>query len=260
MKGKLVMQTASEVVPRDICPLFEIGSPGVLLERVPNSRVALMSSDLQLITELVRIIDAQMLAVLESRTAEEFITARSRGWQRYARAVRALSDTVANIVSRELLAPIGELAMADFRADLEKQRGLVFDDALVDQVIFTIWVMSRIGHTTRKIIEAGEPHDKNQDALLNANFHAYLVWTQFHMDSVAITMKFRKSLSKEIQVLIVEGLRAAVNVYATAKQALRLRRAPFQAYLGVALPWDEEDEALLTSSMRDIDAISHSEG
>jgi len=48
-------------------------------------------------------------------------------------------------------------------------------------------------------------------------------------------------------------------VYAIMKDALRLRRPELQASLETPMPWDEEDDELLASSMRDVNAFSDSD-
>ena len=79
------------------------------------------------------------------------------------------------------------------------------------------------------------------------------------MDVIAAAMEFRKSVPEDVQRTIRDGLRASVNVYAIMKDALRLRRPELQASLETPMPWDEEDDELLASSMRDVNAFSDSD-
>jgi len=250
------METLRMGVPSAICQPFEIVPVGIIFEGSDVADTKLLSSDEKLLQALNKIMDSQLLTVLESRTATEFIQSRERVLPKYFRSLRALSDTISNLFSQDQIAIITELGSEVFKEDLEKQRGVRFGDVLVDQVIFTLWVMRKTASLGRKIHEAGEPSDKDADLRLYASFQAYLLWTTFHMYCVMAATKFRKSVPADVQDVMCEGLRSAVNVYAIMKQALRLRRPELQKSFDASLPWDEEDEELLASSMRDIDAIS----
>lgn len=245
-------------IPRDACQPFEICSAGTLFEHSDVADTNLVSSEERLLRDLIRIVDSQMIEVLESRSSTEFVSTLNKVWTKYVRSARALSDTVSNLLSEDQIAIISDLADGAFREDLEKQRGSRFSDGLVDQAIFTIWAMGKIRSIGKKIHGAGEACDRDEDLKLNRDFQFYVLCARFHMDCVAAAMKFRKSLPVDVQETIQDGLRAAVNAYAIAREALELRRSQAQESLGVKLPWDKEDEELLASSMRDMNAISES--
>jgi len=258
-KGNLKnMATAVLGIPKEVCPPFEIGPAGALFGGSSVVNAKLISSDKMLILELASMLDTQLLAVLESRTKSEFAETRRKIWPKYIRSARALSDTVNNLMSESQIAIIAEVAINTLKEDLEKQHGIRFDEKLIDQTMFTLWVMIKIRSMGRKIHDAGEPSDMDADLKLNRDYQLHLLWTQFHIDCVVAAMKFRKSVPGDVQEVICEGLRTAVNVYAIMKDALRLRRPELQASLEAALPWDEEDEELLASSMRDMNALSDS--
>lgn len=251
------MATTAMGVPSEACPPFEISS-GTLFEHSEVTDTSLVSSDERLLRELTRIIDSQMVEVLESRSSTEFISSRNRVWAKYVRSVRALSDTISNLLTEDQIAVLNEIAIGAFREDLEKQRESRFSGKLVDQMVFTLWSIGKIRSIAKKIREAGEPRDRNLDLKLNSDFQVYLVFARFHADCIVAAMKFRKSIPADVQETIQDGLRAAVNVYAIAREALNLRRPQGQTNLGIELPWDNEDEELLASSMRDMNAISDS--
>jgi hypothetical protein len=101
---------------------------------------------------------------------------------------------------------------------------------------------------------AGEPRDKDADLKLNSEYQVCSLWAQFHLDAMVAAMKFKKTVPCDVQEVICDGLRTAVNAYAILKEALSLRTAQVEGSPAAALPWDEEDERLLASSMRDINA------
>ncbi len=252
------MGTTLMGIPRDACQPFELCSAGTIFEHSDVADTNLVGSDERLLRELIRIIDSQMIEVLESRSSTEFISSVNRVWMKYVRSARALSDTVSNLLSEDQIAIIANVSGGEFREDLEKQRGERFSGGLVDQAIFTIWAMGKIRSIGKKIHEAGEARDKDEDLKLNRDFQGYVLCARFHMDCLASAMKFRKSLPVDVQEVIQEGLRTAVNAYAIAWEALDLRLSQAQENLGIELPWDKEDEELLASSMRDMNAISES--
>jgi hypothetical protein len=68
-------------------------------------------------------------------------------------------------------------------------------------------------------------------------------------------MKFDRPIPEEIREAVCDGLRAAVNAFVIMKEALRLRLPHIEELPLVAnLPWDDEDEGLLASSMKDRNA------
>ena len=67
-------------------------------------------------------------------------------------------------------------------------------------------------------------------------------------------MKFKKTIPDDVQEVICDGLRTAINVHVILQEALDLRVPKKELPLFAMLPWDQEDEELLASSMKDINA------
>jgi hypothetical protein len=251
------MQTALLEMPKGACVSLELGTLGALFEPSPDAEINLVSSEERLIKELISVLEKQLLAVLDTRSTEEFAKVREEVWPKYIRALRALSDTMSNLASAEDFERRTELVDAVITADLEKQRNSRFGNSLVNQATFTLWTLGKIRSLGRKMFAAGNPRDKKADEKLHSEYQVNSLWAQFHLDSVLVAMKFRKSLPEEIQLVICEGLRAAVNAYAVMKDALALRTHPAlvdSAAPAAILPWDEEDDQLLAASMKDINA------
>jgi hypothetical protein len=252
------MQTAFLDMPKAVpVPPFEIDALGAFFEPSKIGEASLVSSDEKLISRLVSVLDSQLLTVLASRDAPEFVRYREEVWPKYLRAIRALSDTMSNLLPDVDLRH--KAVTAVLTADFEKQRGLRFGSNLVEQALFTLWTLEKMRSFAPRIVAAGPPRDEAADVKLSQEFHLYSMWAQFHMDCLVAAMKFRRSVPDEIQEKICDGLRAVVNAYAIMKEALALRLPPQveELFVGETLPWDEEDEMLLASSMRDL--LDHSD-
>jgi hypothetical protein len=253
------MQMATVQIPtRAMCPPSVVGTLGAFFEPSPLTEQKLVRSDENLIRELVSILDKQLLTVLEARSFAEFDKARDEVFPKYVRGLRALADTMMNLVSESDINGLFDRSVSDIATDLEKQRGVRFGDALTDQATFTLWTMGKLRELGKKIHEAGPVPAAavEADFALLKDYRWLSFWSQLHLDIALAAMKFRKDISGEIQDAICEGLRATVNVYSVMKEALYLREAHVEQKAVPNLPWDEEDEVLLASSMRDINAIS----
>jgi hypothetical protein len=250
------METAIfEMGKRGVCvPPSEIGTLGAFFQPTTVSEKKLVRADATLIRELVTVLDRQLIAAVDTHSATEFISVRNNVWPRYVRALRALQDTVANLVSTEFLESISVGMISALADDLEKQRDSRFGDKLTDQAVFTLWTIQKIADLAREIARAPQvPVDKRQaDLQLLNEYHVTSVWAQFHLDVLFAAMKFDRPIREQIRETICDGLRASVNAYVIMKDALSLRLAQDAETAApvLILPWDDEDEQLLASSMR----------
>jgi hypothetical protein len=165
---------------------------------------------------------------------------------------------MANLISASELEVLSSAALTRIDADVDGSREALLGDAVADQMKFSMWIITKMRAVAHRIGEAGPPRktdDFDTDLKLNEEFALYSTWAQFHYDCVLAAMKFDRKIAPEVQTLIVDGLRAWVNACALMDQALDLRVPPLE-YPKHPLPWDEEDEELLASSMRDLDAES----
>jgi hypothetical protein len=243
-------------MPKGVCAPCEIGSLGAFFETawVPTTT---LSTDKNLIRELVGVLDKQLLEALSARTAQEFEDVRQKVWPKYFRALRALQDTISNMLSEHQTEHIYAEAVVRIEADLEKQRVSRFGDTITEQAVFTLWTLGKIRSLAREICAAGEPpvEKKQADRDLLSDFCGNSWWSQFHLDILIAAMKFDRPIPEEIREAVCDGLRAAVNAFVIMKEALRLRLPHIEELPLVAnLPWDDEDEGLLASSMKDRNA------
>lgn len=252
------MGTAILDIPKGACPPpSEVGTLGAFLVPSPVSEKKLVRSDERLIRELVSVLDRQLIAAVETRSVAEFKAVRENVMPRYVRALRALYDTLINLVSGQMIDSISEGIFAELADDLEKQRDSRFGDKLTDQAVFTLWTVRRIGMLARQIMSAGKvpEHKRQADNKLGHEYYVVSLWAQFHLDMLFAATRYDRPVCEEIRETICDGLRAAVNAYVIMKDALSLRMPRVEeATHDLNLPWDEEDEELLASSMREMHA------
>jgi hypothetical protein len=206
-------------------------------------------------TLVVSVLDRQLLAALNVRSFAEFKLVRDKVLPRYVRALRALQDTSSNLLPVEVEDQLAASVITDLSGDLNKQE-LRFGKKLVEQAAFTLWTVGRIRAMTHEIAKAGHaPSDKKQaDWSLFYEYTAASLWSQFHLDILFAAMKFDRPIREELRESICDGMKCAVNAYAIMKDALLLRLPVPESQPANALPWDEEDEQLLSASMRDVNA------
>ena len=245
------MATAVLEMPKGACAPPEIGTIGAFYEPSVASEKKLIYSDQQLIRELVRVLDKQLLDLVESRSPDEFYHVRNKVWPRYIRALSALQDTAANLISADEMRKIEDSIIANLSADLEKQ-GDTLGAQLTEQSMFTLWMMPKIHAVAWEISNAGDPPDKAADSVLLKEYLAHSLWAQLHLDAIFAALKFNRPIRESIWEPMCNGLRAAVDAYAVMKDALYLRQPKVQDETPLeGLPWDEEDQELLDSSMVD---------
>lgn len=254
------MEAILDIPQQGVAP-FVIGTVGAIFEPAMAIETKLISSDERLIRELLSMLERQLLALLASRSASEFVKVREEVWPKYVRSLRALSDTMSNLVPESELEVLSAEAVTELTSDLEKQRGVRFVNLLTDQAVFTLWTLGKIRSLGRKIHAAGKPpaESRGADLVLNKEYRLCSLWAQLHLDAAFAAMKFEITVPEDVQDTICDGLRSAVNAYSIMKEALALRTPSAGVSLGVALPWDEEDDDLLASSMRDRNAFAASD-
>lgn len=243
-------------IPKGVVPAPSgIGTLGAFFQPSPTCEKRLVRADERLIQDLLAVLDRQLIAAVEARSVSEFKTVRENVMPRYVRSLRALHDTVINLVSDELLECLADGVIKELAEDLEKQRESRFGEKLTDQAVFTLWTIRKIRALVHEIAKAGMvPEDKKlTDNKLRHEYRIVSLWAQFHLDVLFTSMKFDRPICEEIKGTICDGLRAAVNAFVIMRDALSLRRSQLELNAcAITLPWDEEDEQLLASSMRDM--------
>ena len=239
-------------LPKGICAPVEIGSLGAFYETSPSSDAVLEVREERLISSLFESLNIYVLAIASARTIAEFRNERRKVWSKYVRALRALHDTFVNVMPEAITARLSMQAMANVEKDIQRRGVELFGSTLTDQALFTLFTVGEIRALAREIMNVDVPDDKRQvDIDLAREYHQDSLWAQFHLDALVAAIRFDRHIAEEIRDDICEGLRSAVNAYAIMKDAAALRQPSIEPIRAADLPWDEEDENLLSSSMRD---------
>lgn len=250
------MGSAVLEMPKGACSPIELGMLGAffeptLLEPTPEEEANLTRPQERLIKALMDVLTKQLIVVAGARSEDEFRTTRENAWPKYIRSLRALHDTVTNVVGEDQVDRMSDEGFPIFTSDLQKQASR-FGDKLTEQALFTLWTMGKIRPLAKKIDSIPVPVDKQEaDRTLFKEYVGTSLWSQFHLDILISAMKLGIPVAEEIRESVINGLRAAVNAYTIMREALALRQMHVEETATV-LPWDEEDERLLASSMRDI--------
>lgn len=251
------MGTAVLEFPSGICSPVEVGNLGAFFEPSPPSDEILGSKEERLIRGLLDVLETCLLAAISARNVREFQKERAKGWPKYLRGLRALQDTFSNFVPEAAREQISALAEASLESDIQKKGEATFGELLATQASFTLWTIGEIRQLGKEIVGKPVPEvQKKQDHELAAEYQLNSLWAQFHLDCLAAAIKFERPIAEGIRPEICDGLRAAVNAFTIMKdaEALRNQASSVKDTNPVILPWDEEDEQLLKSSMRDINA------
>ena len=244
-------------LPMDICAPVQIGNLGALFKTSSASDEVLGSKEERLIDSLVSALDTYCLAVITAPTLAEFRRERKKAWPKYVRSLRALNDTFLNLVPENVIAQLSQQALMDLESDIQHQGPSTFGQKLTEQSAFTLWTINEIRALRTNALGNDVPQSLRQrDSELASEYYGDSLWAQFHLDSLIAAIKFNRPVSEEIRAEVCEGLRAAVNAFAIIKDAetLRVKPSSIESAAPVTLPWDDEDERLLNSSMRDINA------
>ena len=223
--------------------------------RLPSTRGAKeISPSIQQIFENIAEVHDQMIAgVIEKRTVSEFRAARDAVFSNYAHIMRAISDLARVVIPPRVLERQADESFCELESDF-REHGDSLGSAVRDQVIFTIWTFRKIKSLVQQIASKDAPdgaQEQERDRELSSSFAFYALWTRFHLDCLTLSMHCHKPIYPEARDEIADGLRAAVNAYASVKQGLELRNPVMEPVL--ARPeWDDEDQELLDSSIADL--------
>ncbi len=224
--------------------------------RAPSKKSAkqLSGSSEEMVKNICAILDRIISGAIEKRTADEFVAYRNAAFPNYARAMRAISDYARLVIPQEVISQLAANSFLELEEDF-REHGDAFGSIVRDQAIFTVWTFKKIDILIRKILSNLEnipDGHKELDDDLASQFGAHVLWTRFHLDCLTTSLHTQKPIYPGVRDVIAEGLRAAVNAYACVKQGVKLRVPSAEAAI-ISTEWDEEDQGLLDSSMRDME-------
>ena len=227
--------------------LVGLGSPKISARQLTGSAQ-------QVIRGITAILDEMLLEAIEKRTRPDFIATRNRLMDGYIRTSQAMGEIVSIAIPKLVLERIASESFSELESDFRELGVSRFGASVRDQAIFTVWTFRKINDVIVRMSEAeGGPDDiQTAEFAIAAQFKSSVYWAQFHLDCLAAAVRFDKSVYPEVLSEITAGLQSAVNAYSWIRQSLDLRIPPPSEPAPVSSDWDEEDQKLLDSSMKDI--------
>jgi len=203
----------------------------------------------ELIRIIALVIDDLVGRAAEKRSAEDFAQTRAEVFPQYFAAMRALGDLVRIVVPVHAMERLMSESLSELEADFRDLGPAAFGSDLSDRGLFTIWTLRKIKDLAQEIGTLSPTADHAADVDMAMNFASFAVWTRFHIDCLVRSMRTKKPIYPELVAPIIDGLRGAVDAYAWIRQSIDLRVTIPEPELA-PIPWDDEDESLLSDSMR----------
>lgn len=231
------------------------GTLGFLGVASKTSAKQLNGAAAEALLNITEVVDQMLVLALEQRNREAFHKVRQQLFPNYVYALRAASALVCAVAPKVVLHRIAYESFSVLESDLRNEGLARFGSSVRDQAVFTVWTLRRIQTIITKILEADPlaADLKAKDAEHAANFSFHMEWTHFHLNCLIAAIHFDKPVYPEVRDEITQGLRAAVNAYGWIRQVMDLR-IPQQEPEISDVVWDEEDQELVSASMRDLDS------
>jgi hypothetical protein len=228
-------------------------NPGELLDVIglpseaEHAPKQLSGSANEMIRAVVSIMDDMVLSVLEKRTAEDFTRVRKEIFPRYFSALVALGALIRVAVPKHVLDRLIAESLSELEADFRDDGAATFGAELRDRGMFTVWTLRKINELADEVQKMSVQRTDSEEIV--KQFVAAAVWARFHVDCLVKSIHRKKPIFPEVVEPIADGLRAAVNAYALIRQLVGTGVVEPELPL---LSLDEEDEAWLADSMRDM--------
>ena len=218
-----------------------------------SSQKDISESAVEIFHAIKTILDGLLLQAIENKTAAEFRETRDKVFFKYFDAILSVSNLARVIVPQATIDRLTWESFSETEADLRNEGLTRFGATARDQAFFTVWTLRKINALLSRIAAAPPLADEHKalDRKLVIEFSFHSAWSQFHLDCLIASIRFDKAINPDILDEICDGLRSAVNAYGLIHQGVDLREhieeSALQAYI-----WDEEDNELLKSSMREM--------
>jgi hypothetical protein len=247
------MGSAAVVLPPDIAAnpreLLELVGLPSEIEHAPKRLSGVAN---ELIRSVVSIIDDMVLRTMKERTKEDFSKTRSEVFPQYFAAMAALGSLIKITVPNDDVIRLMAQSLSELEADFRDRGAAAFGSELRDRGIFTVWILRKISDLAQEVALAPVEGDATKsDNEITKKFAVHAVWARFHIDCLVKSMHSGNPIFPDVVDSIIDGLRAAVNAYAWVRQGVDLRLGEPEPELP-PVKWNEEDEALLSDSMRDL--------
>jgi hypothetical protein len=241
--------------------LQDVGSTGLddllALVGLPSRRRSdgeLSNEAAEILKGVSSFIDGLLLRAIAAQTKSEFDTAKIEAFMPYARTLTALAKLIRVVVQTQVIERVVDESFCEIEADFRDEGLARFGEDARDQAMLTVWSLRRTSRLLSKLPPLGPIPEalKEQDKKLANDFGFHAAWAQFHLDCLLAAIRHDKPIQLDVMPAIMDGLRAAVNAYGYAVEGLDLR-VPRNEPDAQRYEWDDEDEALLASSMHEME-------
>jgi|SRR5471030_403694 hypothetical protein len=213
----------------------------------------LSASTDELIRNIGGILEQMLVSAIERRTSADFVAFRDATFPSYAQVMLALGRLVNVIVPKEVLARIVSESFCEMEADFRDNGLLCFGAAIQAQGIFTVWTLRKIADLAQRIANTpkleGPLQERDGDFCRMFAFHS--LRARFHLDCLIIAMRRGLPVYPEVQDVVSDGLRSAVDAYGWIKQGADLRLKLEEAVIN-PIELDDEDREFLNASAYDM--------
>lgn len=237
--------------------LRDVGEQFALLRAPSKKSVKRLSGNAEsTLRGVAEIIHGILDQAVSSKSAAEFCELREDLFPKYARAMRIIADYAHFVVAEGIRTRLAAESFAALSNDFEVH-GDAFGAKVKEQALFTIWTFKKLNTVIDEIVANANNlplTEKERDNKLLAEFQSSVLWSRFHLDCLTHSISNKKPIYPEARDVICQGLRAAVNAYAYAKQAALIRAQATRSQIGESSQLDAEDRQLIAESMRDLDA------
>ncbi|MEO8661448.1 MAG: hypothetical protein ABI693_23465 [Bryobacteraceae bacterium] len=211
----------------------------------------------ELVRTIASIIDDLLSMAIEQRTSEDFKRVRAEVFPQYIAVMKAFAELARIVLPKQALDRLSAESFSELEDDFRNLGPSTFGADLTERGIFTVWILRKIWDLAQEITRSPTPLQENvaQDAEMGTEFLTRAMWTRFHVDCLTKSMRSGLPIYPEAIESIREGLRAAVNTYASVRQWADLRNPRTEPEL-TSVEWTNDDEQLLADSMRDLEQES----
>ena len=207
----------------------------------------------EILKSISSFVDGLLQRSIATQTKNEFVSVRKENFGNYAGAVTSLARLIHIVVPNQVIERVLDDSFCELEAEFREHGLSRFGASAKEQAMFTIWTMRRTSRLITKISALGTAPQslKEQDEEIADSFSFYATWSQFHLDCMLGAIRFGKPIQLDVLPEIIDGLRGVVNAYGYARRGLSLRLPEEQPKL-TPHQWDDEEQELLSSSMREM--------
>jgi len=235
------------------------GALAFLASRSKKSVRELSESAGEVFKGFAGVLDQLLTTIIEKRTAAEFHAAFVEAFPKYVAITVSLSHFAQAVVPASVIQRLTRESICELEADFRDKALLAFGAATRDQAMFTIWTMRKVNDLLVQISTAKlEESRQKEDREFCAEFNFNALRAHFSLDCLNMALRLQRPIYPEVMAELNDGLRSMVNAYAWVRRGAALRIPVAEPPLEVSAS-DEENEQLLSASMRDMVEMAEDE-